>query len=79
MNQAMPMKWLRTKISYDELIQAWASLADVSMALDKIREKAGNGSVGDIVGEMDDKVKRALEPLKECIERIEKENPDHFG
>ena len=51
----------------------------MSIALDKIREKAGNGNAGDIVGFMDDNVKRALEPLKECIERIEKENPDQFG
>ena len=70
---------MKTEISFDELMNAYAPLVDVSMALDKVREKAGNGSAGDIVGEMDDKVKRALEPLKECIERIEKENPDQFS
>ena len=68
-----------TEISYDELMHAWAPLADVSMALDKIREKAGAGNAGEIIGFMDDKVKRALEPLQECIDRIEKENPDQFS
>ena len=68
-----------TEISYDELMNAWAPLVDVSMALDKIREKAGNGDAGKMIGFMDDKVKRALEPLEECIDRIEKENPDQFS
>ena len=71
------MSNLTTEVSYDELIHAWAPLVDVSMALDKLVEKAGNA--GEIVGFMDDKVKRALEPLKECIERIENENPDQFS
>ncbi len=56
-----------------------ASLVDVSMALDRLTEKAGGDNDGDILGFMDDKVKRALERLKECIERIENENPDQFS
>ena len=66
-----------TEISYEELVYAWAPLMDVSMALDKLVEKGGDA--GEIIGYLDDKVKRALEPLKECIERIEEENPDQFG
>ncbi len=68
-----------TEISYDELMHAWAPLADVSMALDKIRETAGNGKADEIIGFMDDKVKRALDTLKECLDRIEEENPSVFG
>ncbi len=68
-----------TEISYDELINAWAPLVDVSMALDKLVEKAGGGNAGEIIGFMDDKVKRAMVPLKECMDRIEEENPDQFG
>ncbi len=70
---------MKTDISYDELINAWAPLVDVSMALDKLVEKAGSGNAGQIVGFMDDKVKRAMVPLKECMDRIEEENPDQFG
>ncbi len=70
---------MKTDISYDELIGAWAPLADVSMALDRLMEKAGGGNAGEIIGVLDGKVKRALEPLKECIERIQKENPDQFS
>ncbi len=70
---------LTTEISHKELIHACAPLVDVSMALDRLVEKAGGADVGEIIGFMDDKVKRALEPLKECIERIEKENPDQFS
>jgi hypothetical protein len=73
------MSKLTTEISHKELIHALAPLVDVSMALDGLVEKAVGGNTGDIIGFMDDKVKRALEPLTECIERIERENPDHFS
>ncbi len=73
------MSKLTTEISHKELIHALAPLVDVSMALDKLVEKAGGGNAGEIIGFMDDNVKRALDPLKECIERIEKENPDQFS
>ncbi len=65
------------EISHKELIHALAPLVDVSMALDRLVEKAGNA--GEIVGFMDDKVKRAMVPLKECMDRIEEENPDQFS
>ncbi len=68
-----------TEISYDELIHAWAPLVDVSMALDKLVEKAGGANASEIVGFMDEKVKRAMVPLKECMDRIEEENPDQFS
>ncbi len=73
------MSNLTTEVSYDELIHAWAPLVDVSMTLDKLVEKAGGGNAGEIVGFMDDKVKRAMVPLKECMDRIEEENPDQFS
>jgi len=73
------MSNLTTEISHDELMHAWAPLVDVSRALDKLVEKAGGGNAGEIIGFMDDKVKRALEPIKECMDRIEKENPDQFS
>ena len=73
------MSELTTEISHEELIGAWAPLMDVSMALDNIREEAGDGTAGEIIGCMDDKVKRALESLQECIDRIQKENPDQFS
>ena len=67
---------MKTEISYDELMGAWAPLVDVSMTFDRLAEKAGGS---EIIGVLDAKVKRALEPLKECIERIQKENPDEFS
>ena len=73
------MSNLTTEISHDELMHAWAPLVDVSRALDKLVEKAGGGNAGEIIGIMDDKVKRAMVPLKECMDRIEKENPDQFS
>ena len=66
-----------TEISYEELVGAWAPLMDVSIALDKLVEKGGNA--GEFFGYLDGKVKRALEPLKECIDRIVEENPDQFS
>ncbi len=73
------MNKLTTEISHKELIHAWAPLIDVSMALDRFLKKAGTGNASKIIRYIDGKVKRALEPLKECIERIEKENPDQFS
>ncbi len=73
------MSNLTTEVSYDELIHAWAPLVDVSMTLDKLVEKAGGGNAGEIVGFMNDKVKRAMVPLKECMDRIKEENPDQFS
>ncbi len=70
---------MKTEISHEELVHAWAPFVDVSMTLDRLMEKPGGDNAGKIIGFMDDKVKRALEPLKECIERIEKENPDQFS
>ena len=72
------MNKLTTEISHTELIHAWAPLHDVSMTLDRLKEIDG-GKAGEIIGLMDDKVKRALEPLQECIARIEKDNPDKFS
>ncbi len=69
---------LTTVISHDELMGAWAPLVDVSMTLDRILEHAG-GDAGATIGFMDDKVKRALEPLEEAIHKIEEENPLAFG
>ncbi len=71
------MSKLTTEISHKELIHALSPLLDVSMALDRCLKKAGKASK--IITYIDGKVKRALEPLKECIERIEKENPDQFS
>ena len=68
-----------TEISYDALMHAWAPLADVSNTLDRCLKEAGTGNASKIIGVMDDKVKCALEPLVECIDRIEKENPDIFS
>ncbi len=72
------MSTLVTEISHKELIHAWPPLMDVSMTLDTLMEKAGSGKAGEIIRFMNDKVKRAVEPLKACIDRIEKQNPDQF-
>ena len=73
------MSKLTTEISHDELIDAWAPLVDVSMALDKIVASTSSGDGGKLIGFIDGKVKRALQPLQECIDRLERENPDQFG
>ncbi len=70
---------MKTEISHKKLIHALSQLVDVSMTLDRLMEKLGGDNGGGIIGFMDDNVKRALEPLKECIERIEKENPDQVS
>ncbi len=66
-----------TQITYKDLMNAWAPLIDVSMTLNRILEQAG-GDAGPTIGFMDDKVKRALEPLEENLDRIQAENPSAF-
>jgi len=73
------MSKLVTEISHKELIHAWATLMDMSMTLDTLMEKAGSGKAVEIIRFIDDKVKRAVEPLEACIYSIEKQNPDQFG
>ena len=46
---------MKTTISYHELIGAWAPLADVSMALDRVVEKPGGRT--EIIGFMDDRIR----------------------
>ncbi len=73
------MSKVSTEISHKELIHALAPLVDVSMTLDRLMEKPGGDNAGAIIGFLNDKVQRALEPPKECIERIENEKPDQFS
>ncbi len=73
------MKELTTEISHDELMHAYAPLVDVSIAFDEISASTGTGSGGKIIEFFDGKVKRAMIPLKECLDRIQKENPDQFS
>ena len=70
------MNKVTAEISHEELMHAWAPIADVSTMLDRIKAV---GVDNEIIGFMDDKVKRAEEQLKECLHRIEKENPEQFG
>ncbi len=67
-----------TEISYDELMCAYAPLVDVSIAFDKIAASTGTGSGGKIIEFFDGKVKRAMIPLKECLDKIQEENPGQF-
>ena len=69
------MNKLTMEFSHKELMGAWAPLADASLALDRLH----CGDAGGTFGFIDEKVKRALEPLEELIDRIEKENPEQFG
>ncbi len=66
-----------TQITYKDLMNAWAPLIDVSMTLNRILEQAG-GDAGPTIGLMDDKVKRALEPLEEYLDKIQDENPSAY-
>lgn len=67
---------MKTEISHQELMYAWAPLCDVSMALDRLIKKADTNA---ILLQMDSKVKLAIKPLEEWIDRIESENPEKFG
>ena len=52
---------------------------DVSMTLDKLKEKVGSGNGRETLNFMDVKVKRTLEPLEKCIVWNRNEKPGTLG
>ena len=59
---------MKTEITYEELISAWAPLADAQLNV----ENSGNKF-------LIEKLNSAEAPLRKLIEKIEKENPERFG
>jgi len=68
-----------TEISYDELMGVYAPLWDVSMMIQNLQKQVTGDNGSEILAIMEGKLQRAKEPLKECMDRIEKENPDQFS
>jgi len=68
-----------TEISYDELMHAWAPLWDVSMMIQNLQKQVTGDNGSEILSILEGKLQRAKEPLKECMDRIEEENPDQFS
>ena len=66
---------MKTEISHKELVYAWAPLVDVSMTLDRLMEKPGGDNAGAIIGFLDNKVQRALEPPSLKNSPIKTANP----
>jgi translation initiation factor 6 (eIF-6) len=59
------------ELSYEELVGVYAPLWDASQMIKSM------GS-SDIVSELADKLESAKTPIREHIDRIERENPDQF-
>ena len=68
-----------TEISYDELMGVYAPLWDVSMMIQNLQKQVTGDNGSEILAIMEGKLQRAKAPLKECIDRIEQENPDQFS
>ena len=68
-----------TEISYDELMGVYAPLWDVSMMIQNLQKQVTGDNGSEILAIMEGKLQREKEPLKECMDRIEKENPDQFS
>ncbi len=62
---------MKTEISYEELINAYAPLWDASQML--------KNSSDEIFGEIKRKLETAQAPLLKAITKIEEENPEQFG
>ena len=74
---------LKTEISYEDLVSAYAPIWDASQFIDNavrvIDRKNDDGFAAKFFGEIQGQLKRAMTPLEEIIDRIEKENPDQFS
>ena len=68
-----------TEISYDELMGVYAPLWVVSMMIQNLQKQVTGDNGSEILAIMEGKLQREKEPLKECMDRIEKENPDQFS
>jgi hypothetical protein len=63
---------MNTQVSYEELVNVYAPLWDASQMIKSM------GS-SDVVSELADKLESAKTPIREHIDRIERENPDQFS
>ena len=71
---------MKTEISYDDLISAYAPLWDASRMIERLKEKiGGDGFANEFFTALEFKLESAQTPLKERIDEIEKENPDQFS
>ena len=71
---------MKTDISYDELMSAYAPLWDASRMIERLKEKAGGGGfANEFFTAMEYKLDSAQAPLKDRIDQIVMENPDQFG
>ena len=71
---------LKTEISYEDLVSAYAPIWDASRMIERLKEKVGgDGFANEFFTALEFKLDSAQVPLKELIDEIEKENPDQFG
>ena len=71
---------MKTDISYDELMSAYAPLWDASRMVDRLKQRInGDAFANEFFTAMEYKLDSAQAPLKERIDQIVKENPDEFG
>jgi len=71
---------LKTEISYEDLVSAYAPIWDASRMIERLKEKiGGDGFAKEFFTAMEYKLDSAQSPLKNRIDEIEKENPDQFS
>jgi len=71
---------LKTEISYEDLVSAYAPIWDASRMIERLKEKiGGDGFANEFFTAMEFKLDSAQVPLKELIDEIEKENHDQFS
>ena len=71
---------LKTEISYEDLVSAYAPIWDVSRMIEGLKEKiGGDGFANEFFTALEFKLESAQVPLKERTDKIENENPDQFS
>ena len=71
---------MKTEISYEDLVSAYAPIWDASRMIERLKEKIGGGGfANEFFTALEFKLDSAQVPLKELIDEIEKENPDQFS
>ena len=69
---------MKTDITHDELIGVFSPLWDATQMIERLKSVAGDGFANEFLTALEYKLESAKTPLKEHIDKIERENPDQF-
>lgn len=68
---------MKTEITYEDTVSAYGPIVDAQKMVRRLMDLMGDES--DFLAVLEEKLYRAGPPIRACLERIEKENPEQFS